>query len=70
MATTPRDALNALQAFLEAASKLDRCYHEVLDAGYPESLPSFDEFVNDVALWRDTVRKRMATLDISEAMNP
>lgn len=46
-------ALGALADFHEAAMRLSENWDETLDAGYPKCLPSFEQFVTDLASWRD-----------------
>lgn len=50
-----RSQCNALADFLAAARRLEECWTEKLDNGYPAELPSFDEFVTHVAAWYEEV---------------
>lgn len=52
------EAIGALRDFARAANRLSSAWEllkdkSLLDAGYPEGLPSFDEFVLQVIAWRD-----------------
>lgn len=60
-----QEKMAALDAFYNAAVRLDRewtreGYADFLNAGYPTCLPSFDEFVMEVAHWADAARKAEA----------
>lgn len=60
---TPRQ-IKALAAFVDAANELNAAWFEDDDGslgdGYPEHMPSFDQFCHDVMAWRDAVEKRIA----------
>lgn len=47
----------ALAAFLQAAHELLDCWSESIDKGYPDCLPSFDEFVAQLDCWYEEVNK-------------
>jgi hypothetical protein len=52
--------LARLDAFVDAAINLSRAWEQDrsrLTEGYPEGLPSFDEFVNRLLIWRDEARE-------------
>jgi hypothetical protein len=51
-------AEQALLEFISAAEKLSNQWDESLDDGYPTSLPSFDEFVDQLDAWLRKVQKR------------
>jgi hypothetical protein len=52
----------ALDDYILAASKLNQAWpdhnpgHDIAGTGYPEYLPSFDEFLHDVLRWREAAR--------------
>lgn len=51
--------LKHLNAMIEAARKADQAW-DGPSVSYPEYLPSFDEFIQDLASWRDSVAKMLA----------
>jgi hypothetical protein len=61
------DLLANLKAFRDAAHKLDartqsKDFNDVLGAGYPKYLPSFDQFAEDVSNWLEEAELADATL--------
>lgn len=55
-APAPSRAQVALRAFVAAAYELQAAWdNDALAAGYPERLPSFDEFTSELQAWKEVV---------------
>jgi hypothetical protein len=64
----PSVAYELLSRFLVAADALSAGWNPVLDHGYPRYLPSFDDFLKQLSLWKEEVKERQAAAEAEDIL--